>query len=310
MSEKEPTTTLAKPTAPAEPSNVVTIIGKQVKRFMEAGTLILPGDYAIENALKSAWLALQQTVDMNDKPALTVCTHESIMNALLDMVVQALDVSKTQCYFIVYKNKLVCQRSYFGDQALARRLLPGCEIYSAIIYAKDTFKIGMIRGRTTVAEHTTDLAHQVMDQIRGAYCGVVLPTGEDMGIEVMTLDQIKKSWGMSRTYKPGGASPHNSFPDQMALRTVIRRRMKTIIATSNDELLLASIRRQDLLEAETTTDEDAAQNANAAVLDASSPAAIEQHAETAVLVETPTAEGVDQSPAASNVQPTLKGDEF
>lgn len=45
-------------------------------------------------------MTLQSMTDKNRKPALTVCTKDSIANSLLDMVVQALNPVKKQCYFI------------------------------------------------------------------------------------------------------------------------------------------------------------------------------------------------------------------
>lgn len=81
--------------------DVVDTVLSKIKDFEEAGELKLPANYSAANALKSAWLILQETKDRNDKPALVVCTKESVANALLDMVVQGLSPMKKQCYFIV-----------------------------------------------------------------------------------------------------------------------------------------------------------------------------------------------------------------
>lgn len=266
------TATTEKPTNNAlatkdEPKNPTVVVGQMIQSFMQKGTLRLPRDYSPENALKSAWLALQE---INVAPA----TKESVVNALLDMVVQGLNPAKKQCYFILYGNKLACQRSYFGDQALAERVRPGIEVYSAVVWKGDEFEFDVVRGRTVVSKHRSTLAHQG-GEIVAAYCGIVeTSTGEDLGAVIMTMDQIRKSWSMSKTFGKGD-TPHAKFPDQMALRTVVRRRCKAIINSSSDALLLESVRRQDEDAIEAEVAEDAAQHANGETLALSAPVVAE-----------------------------------
>lgn len=62
-----------------------------------------------------------------------VCSRESIANSLLDMVVQGLSPAKTQCYFIVYGNQLQLNRSYFGTQAVLKRLTNVKDIWANVI---------------------------------------------------------------------------------------------------------------------------------------------------------------------------------
>ena len=120
--------------------DVVDTVLSKIKDFEEAGELKLPANYSAANALKSAWLILQETKDRNDKPALVVCTKESVANALLDMVVQGLSPMKKQCYFIVYGSKLTLQRSLPSPNVWAVLKLPlpiaymkGMNLYSLLI---------------------------------------------------------------------------------------------------------------------------------------------------------------------------------
>jgi len=71
--------------------DTVDVVADKVKQFQENGEVHFPANYSPENAMKSAWLTLQNTQDRNKKPALEVCTKDSIANALLDMVVQGLN---------------------------------------------------------------------------------------------------------------------------------------------------------------------------------------------------------------------------
>lgn len=245
--------------------NVVVKVGQMIDNYVNNRTLHLPSDYSVENALKSAWLALQEVQDRNGNPALKVCSQPSIINALLDMCVQGLNPAKKQLYFIVYGTSLTCQRSYFGDQALAKRVKPGVEIYSAVVYKDDVFEFGFLRGRKVITKHETKLANVDSSKIVAAYCGVVSESGEDLGAEIMTMEQIRKSWGKSKVYSPGKGT-HAEFPEEMAKRTVIRKRCKPIINDSNDALLLEAVRRQDIDTTEAEIDAEAGKHANGQII--------------------------------------------
>ena len=266
------TTTIEKPSentavTPVAKGNPTQQVAKSIRDLLAKGTLHLPDDYSAENALKSAWLKLQTVQNTGGQPALTVCTHDSVVNALLAMIYQGLNVDKNQGYFIVYGQALTWQRSYFGDQALAQRVRPGIEFYSAVVYNGDEFEYETIRGRKVITKHKQKLENQDNSKIIAAYCGtVVFATGEDLGVTLMTMDEIKKSWMKSKTYKGGSSGPHGEQPDQMALRTVIRRHCKPIINTSSDKALLDVIRKQDAFEMEGQMEEEMALNANGETL--------------------------------------------
>lgn len=274
---KEPTGNGA--LAKAEPTNPTVIVGDQIQRFMTKGTLHLPSDYSPENALKSAWLALQQ-ID----GALT-CTKESIINSLLDMCIQGLNPAKKQCYFIPYGKTLSCQRSYFGEMALAERVCPGISIFSDVIYKGETFTTAKVRNKhgfvTVVAKHEQPFPRE-SSEIIGAYCGAteVDPvTGEiiDLGIELMDMAQIQNSWKKSKTISP--KSFHNEQPDQACQRTVIRRWAKFRINASNDALLLTSVRRQDEDAVIAESNNEALELGNGQLINVEEPQALEPKAE-------------------------------
>jgi recombination protein RecT len=281
----------------AESANPTVRVQQMLQGFMQKRTLHLPADYSAENALKQAWLVLQTVNDRNGKPALQACTQASIINALLDMAIQGLNPAKKQCYFIAYGQSLVCQRSYFGDIALAQRVMPGIEPYYGVIYEGDTFEIEIIRGRKHVS-HKTSLDNQGKE-INGAYCGVVTADGEDLGCEVMTFAQIQQSWGMSKTYNPkGDKGTHHEFPDQMSLRTVIRRRLKPIISSANDALLMDSIKRQEMDQAEAEMAGEIAECGNGDIITVQAePEALPTSTIAAQLSEEPKGEPVAAAPA-------------
>jgi recombination protein RecT len=117
--------------------DVVDVVAAKVREFQERGEIHFPANYSPENAMKAAWLILQSTFDRNKRPALEICTKDSIANALLDMVIQGLNPAKKQGYFIVYGNQLVFLRSYFGTMAVTKRVTGAKEINANVIYEGD-----------------------------------------------------------------------------------------------------------------------------------------------------------------------------
>lgn len=156
-------------------------VNKSLTRLQDDG-LVLPSNYNASNALKSAFFKLQEVRDKNGKPALEVCSRESIANSLLDMVVQGLSPAKTQCYFIVYGNQLQLNRSYFGTQAVLKRLTNVKDIWANVIFEGDVFDYEIDGGREKLLKHETKFQNRDKD-VLGAYA--VIKTIEDE--EILTV---------------------------------------------------------------------------------------------------------------------------
>lgn len=205
---------------------------------LESGGLALPPNYNSHNALKSAFFKLQEVKDRQNRPALEVCSKTSIANALLDMVTQGLSPAKTQCYFIVYGDQLQLNRSYFGTQAVLKRLTGVKDIWANVIFEGDVFDYEIVGGREKLVKHETQFQNRD-NPILGAYAVVQLEDGEEV-LTVMTKKEIDAAWGQSKTK----GAVHNKFPQEMAKRTVINRAAKAFINTSDDsDLLVDAINR-------------------------------------------------------------------
>lgn len=267
MAEQKQTLALLK-------KDTVDIVAARVRQFQESGQLHLPANYSAENAMKSAWLTLQSTVDRNGKSALEVCTKDSIANSLLDMVVQGLNPAKKQGYFIVYGNKLTFQRSYFGTMAVAMQVDNSIQnIIAEVVYEGDTFKYKINRGRKEITEHEQALENIDGGKIKAAYCLVINNDGEIVKTEIMTIDEIKKAWAQSQM-KPidekgniKAGTTHDKFTAEMCKKTVINRTCKPIINASSDAHLLRSFSRTDEVIAEENAAAEIAENANKEVID-------------------------------------------
>jgi len=243
---------------------------------LENSGLQLPPNYNAQNALKSAFFKLKETKDRNKQPALDVCTKESIANTLLDMVTQGLTPAKTQCYFIVYGKELQLNRSYFGTQAVLKRLSNVKDVWANVIYQEDDFVIGIEKGREVLVEHKTSFENKDGD-IKGAYAIVEKEDGE-LVLTTMTKKEIDTSWSQTKT----GGAVQKKFPQEMAKRTVINRAAKSFINTSDDsDLLIEAInnsteneyeeRERRMVDPVEEVQEEVKSNANKQVVDFEEP---------------------------------------
>lgn len=221
------------------PKNFTDVVLNTINDNTASGQLVLPDDYVVGNALKSAYLTLQGTKDKNFKPAMEVCTQKSIANSLLDMVVMGLNPAKKQCYFIVRGNELTMMPSYFGNQAALKRLPSVKDIYANVIYDGDTIEIENVNGRDVLKNHTTSFANRD-NPIVGAYAVIEKNDGEKV-YTFMTKKEIDACWDKSSSK---AHDVHSSFPQEMAKRTVINRACKYYVNTSTDaDMLVQAINR-------------------------------------------------------------------
>lgn len=246
--------------------NISEQVLSRIEQFQKDGSMILPKNYSVENHMKSAWLALQEIEDKEHHKALQICTKESIANSLLDMVLQGLSVSKKQGYFIVYGNKLIFQRSYFGTIALAKRAGGMVsEPVANVIYDGDDFQyeIDPKTAKVSIIKHSQKLENIDNSKIKGAYALVTLADGTTQ-VTIMSMQQIRAAWGQGAT--KGNSPAHKNFAEEMAKKTVIGRACKAIINSSDDAWLYDS-KEDDADSDKASIQRDAAQHSDVQIID-------------------------------------------
>ncbi|VGV46635.1 Recombinational DNA repair protein RecT (prophage associated) [Streptococcus pyogenes] len=212
---------------------VTSNVANRIEAMKSEGLLIAP-NYSVSNALSSAYYALKNS---NSGNLLEKCTHESIYNALLDMVTQGLSPAKTQCYFIPYGNSVKLNRSYFGTMKVVKQLSEVKDIYVKVIYEGDDFQAENTETGWKFVKHDSNWKNQD-NPIEGAYCIIKKNDGEEV-MTIMTKKEIDKSWGQSRN-----GSVQKNFPQEMAKRTVINRAAKQFFNTSDDnDLFVDAVNR-------------------------------------------------------------------
>ena len=198
---------------------------ENLNTLADDGTLYIPDNYSIGNALKSAMSKIM-TSDQASK--LLACTNESKKQALTEYVVQGLDASKNQAYFIPYNDKMVMMRSYFGDVSVAKRTGLIDDVYAIVIYQGDEIEIGFDEeGRETLIKHTTKFENKDKEII-GAYA-VAITKDKRKIYCFMTRKELETSWTMS---KSRNGKFLTDYKQEAAKRTVIRRLVKMIFNSS------------------------------------------------------------------------------
>ena len=215
---------------------MVDVVLKRITDLSEVGGLTMLPDYSAANALRSAYLILQDQKDTAGVPVLQACTVPSIQNTLFKMVVDGLNPSKHQCSFIPRGNKLTLQREYAGSMAMARRFGNMKDVYGGVIYDGDIFEweVDLKTGMKHITKHEQKFENLEDSKIKGGYA-VVQMNDETYTTEIMTMPQIRKSWEQGQTKGKGPA--HTNFPGEMVKKTVINRACKLLIAASDDSIL-------------------------------------------------------------------------
>ena len=243
------------------------VVEQQISEYQKNGQIHFPANYSPQNALKSAFLVLQETLDRDKKPVLQTCTKESIAYSLLNTVIQGLSPAKKQIYFIPYGNKLSAMRSYHGTKAVIKRLTNVIDINAEVIYYSDIFEMEIISGRKVIKKHEQNFKNIDSTKIVGAYCIIEYKDKNNEKqeyIEVMNKQQIDKAWSKSKT----GASVAKEFPEDMCKRTVINRAAKHFVNTSDDsDLLIDAFHKSSGAEFEDTTQNEVINNANKEIFD-------------------------------------------
>lgn len=291
-----------KQVATVEDKVITNQVLAKINQFQQNGELTLPSSYSPENALKSAWLILQETVDMNKKPVLEVCTKVSIANCLLDMVVQGLSPVKKQCYFIAYGSKLQLSRSYLGAIAVAKRVGNVKEVRANCIFDGDEFdyEIDVTTGRLKIIKHKPSLENINLSKIKGAYA-IIIYNDESTSVEVMNIEQIKTSWNQGKA--KGNSPAHQNFSDEMAKKTVINRALKIVIGSSDDAGLYDE---KETPTTEQTVEEEIEEFANSEIIDFDEIIEVETpKAEVKAESKKETAKDLFEEPKVSSIKPEI-----
>lgn len=187
--------------------------------------LVMPKDFSATMAIKMTMIKLSELKDKNGKPALEVCTKESIANALFRMCLKGLNCGLDQCYATVKGDQLCIDPSYYGKVLMVKRFFPSWNPKAHVIRDGDTFDFETDKdtGLNKLIVHKTKLENMDKDFI-GAY--IYMPTeGGELDLYIMTAKQIRAAWAKSPTQQ----GTHKAFDEKMVSKTIINSACNMII---------------------------------------------------------------------------------
>jgi recombination protein RecT len=217
--------------------NITDQVMERIAPMVESKEIRLPANYSVGNALTSAFFDLQE-IKVQGKSVLEVCTKSSIANALFKMAVWGLSSAKKQVAFIAYGETLTCQPEYHGNIALAKRYGGVAQVNAGVIYQNDVFEyaVNAETGRKKIIKHEQAVENISDDHIKGAYAVLTFADGTEPFLDVMSIDQIRKSWLQGAA--KGNSPAHKNFPGEMCKKTVSSRACKLFFTTSDDSVLM------------------------------------------------------------------------
>lgn len=190
-------------------------------------------DTTKQNIISMA-LKLSETKDKAGRPAIEVCTKESVMQVAQEVIVKKLDLMKNQGALIVRGNKLMLQSQYQGNVARALELNPFLSHFNFVpIYKNDKVEMEIGKdGSYGVKSHSTSFANIGNSNIVGGYVRAIKKDGSVYMTEVMTMEQIRIAWSKSSN---SSLTVHKEFPLKMVRKTILNSLCSWLINTTGEQ---------------------------------------------------------------------------
>lgn len=186
-----------------------------------------------KQSIISMALKLKETKDKAGRPAIDVCTKESVMQVAQEVLVKRLDIMKSQASLIVRGDKLMLQTQYQGNVKRALELNPFLSHFNFVpIYKNDKVEMEIDKfGNYGIKNHSTCFANIGNNNIVGGYVRALKKDGTVYMTEVMTMEQIKISWSKSSSSQ----TVHKEFPLKMVRKTILNSLCAWLINTTGEQ---------------------------------------------------------------------------
>lgn len=210
----------------------------EIGGMVSSNRLDIPRGYSFVNAIQQARFALTSPIESGKnkgKSIMDICTPRSILQSVIEMAEKGLSIDKKQCYFIPYGSICKLSISYQGNVALAKRSGSDIsDVHAYAVYKDDGLSLGydIETGTIRIEEFMPNIEDRKKESLIGAFAVVIDSKGHVKYTEYMDMEQIRASWNQGGA---NGDSPaHKNFPDQMAIKTVKNRAVKSFVNTADD----------------------------------------------------------------------------
>lgn len=201
-----------------------------ISKAISSEEIKCPKGYDYQGEIYLALMKLAtETKTKDGRFATEVCTHASIMSELKKMVKNGWSLAKSQCYPIIYGDKLSITPSYFGKKATVERIIPGSKVYAEVLREGDDYEY--VYNEDTESYEIKNIKPRLenIDNPIVAVFGCVKKDGKKIATDVMSWNQILASWSHAKT-----DAVQKQHPSDMARRTLVNHMCKTIINSSTE----------------------------------------------------------------------------
>lgn len=179
----------------------------------------------------------------NTQPAILTASPESIRECALVYVNGDFDFFRDQAYLISYGNTIQFIISKDGLVCSAKKLVPGLELFSDIVYKGDIFEYEKIGGRTIIKKHEQPLENITckLEDIVCAYA-VAWKDGVQVEANIMTMQEINNSLA---TAHRSITDFHKNNPKIMFGKFPLRQLCRKIIKQNTPQNILDVLKDED-----------------------------------------------------------------
>ena len=194
---------------------------------------------------------LTTTKDKNGDTAIMKASPESIRECALAYVNGDFDFFRNQAYLISYGNTIQFIVSKDGLACAAKKIVPGLELFSDIVYKNDTFEYEKVGGRTIIKKHVQPIENVTckIDDIVCAYA-TAWKDGVQVEANIMTMKEITNALA---TAHRSLTDFHKNNPKIMLGKFPLRQLCKKIINQNVSMEVRQVLGDEDTIEVEPTT---------------------------------------------------------
>lgn len=175
-------------------------------------------------------------------PKIATCTNDSILTAMMACVHLDLmpNTPQQHAFVIPYNNKnkgvveLQFQLGYKGLKVLAERSGQVKKIEAELVFEGDKFSYQLGLNRKLTHRPSMDVNRTDYKLVKAAYTVILLSNGEQV-FDVMTRPELNK---IQDTAKASATdAPWKKWPEAMAKKTVLKRALKLVPSSAEDNRL-------------------------------------------------------------------------
>jgi len=208
----------------------------------DAATLIANYAARLLNDKRAQQFYAQLSLMAKQEPKIAMCTPDSILSSMMACVHLDLmpNTPEQHAFVIPYKNKrlgimqLQFQIGYKGMLVLAERSGQVRKIEAELVFEGDKFTYALGLGRKLNHRPSMDVDRTDYKLVKAAYAVITLRNGEQV-FDVMGRKELDKIQNTAKA--SADDAPWKKWPEAMAKKTVVKRALKLVPSSSEDNRL-------------------------------------------------------------------------